>query len=95
MAMNGHDDLEARRMSRLQWPWGRPILLTLTLISGRQLQQECWEYSINLDRRTDAITGTNWTYAGPWPALKAVRNDQIAAVQEARGPIRWRGWRAK
>lgn len=78
----------------LQWPWARPFILTITMVSGRQLQQECWSYTINRNTATDQVLSTQWEYAGPGPRLKVARADQIAAVQEGRGPRRWRGWRA-
>lgn len=81
------------RLPRLQWPLRRAVRLTITLRSGRQLRQECWNFRFNCIEGSDEVTATNWTFAGRAQQLRLVRADQIAAVQVAKGRLHWRGWR--
>lgn len=76
----------------MKWPLRRPFLLVITLSSGRQIRQLCWEYSITRDSY-ERVTGTSWKFAGGLQTI-LVRADQVAAVQRSRAWLpRWQGFR--
>lgn len=78
----------------MRFPIGRTHRLTFILKSGVRITQVVWSFTI---KRTpgDAITDTAYSWAGKQAKAIALRADEIAAVLQSNGPLKWRGFKGK
>lgn len=79
----------------MRFPIGRTHRLTFVMLSGARIEQVVWSFTVRRTNVGDVVTETAYSWAGKQPKAIVMRADQIAAVLQSVGPLKWRGFKGK